>query len=157
VNASGKYWRLDYRYASKRKTLALGVYPAVSLAKARQRREKARELLAEDIDPTTAKHEEKQAKAALAVNTFEAVAREWVMKTSATRIETTQRKISTWLEKDVIPYIGKNRLLHLGQETFWQHLEKWNPEVLLTVFNASNRYADKCLDMPLQLAVQKEM
>ena len=47
VSASGKYWRMDYRFADKRKTLALGVYPAVSLAKARQRREKARELLAE--------------------------------------------------------------------------------------------------------------
>ena len=31
VNASGKYWRMDYRFADKRKTLALGVYPAVSL------------------------------------------------------------------------------------------------------------------------------
>ena len=97
VSASGKYWRVDYRFAGKRKTLTLGVYPAVSLAKARQRREKARELLAEDLDPSTVKHEEKEAKAALAANTFEAVAREWVMKTSATRMETTQRKISTWL------------------------------------------------------------
>lgn len=51
VSASGKYWRMDYRFADKRKTLALGVYPAVSLAKARQRREKARELLAEGVDP----------------------------------------------------------------------------------------------------------
>ena len=46
INASGKYWRMDYRFADKRNTLALGIYPAVSLAKARQRREKARELLA---------------------------------------------------------------------------------------------------------------
>jgi len=45
VNASGKYWRMDYRFADKRKTLSLGVYPSVSLAKARQRREKAREAL----------------------------------------------------------------------------------------------------------------
>ena len=42
VNASGKYWRMDYRFADKRKTLALGVYPAVSLEKARKRREAAR-------------------------------------------------------------------------------------------------------------------
>lgn len=40
VNPSGKYWRMDYRFADKRKTLSLGVYPSISLAKARQRREK---------------------------------------------------------------------------------------------------------------------
>lgn len=47
VNATGKYWRMNYRFADKRKTLAFGVYPAVSLAKARQLRDKARELLAD--------------------------------------------------------------------------------------------------------------
>ena len=61
VNTGGKYWRMDYRFAVKRKTLALGVYPAVSLAKARQRREKTRELLADDLDPNIAKSEAKQA------------------------------------------------------------------------------------------------
>ena len=49
VNGSGKYWRMDYRFAGKRKTMALGVYPAVSLAKARKRRDAARELLAEGV------------------------------------------------------------------------------------------------------------
>jgi hypothetical protein len=43
VKTAGKYWRMDYRHIGKRKTLALGVYPDVSLAKARQRREKARD------------------------------------------------------------------------------------------------------------------
>ncbi|MFM1979472.1 MAG: hypothetical protein RLZ68_737, partial [Pseudomonadota bacterium] len=51
VKEAGKYWRMDYRFLGKAKTLALGVYPAVSLAKARQRRDKARELLADGIDP----------------------------------------------------------------------------------------------------------
>lgn len=73
VNAGGKYWRLDYRFAEKRRTLALGTYPEVSLAKARTKREKARELLADGIDPSMAKKEEKQSMAAAAANTFEAV------------------------------------------------------------------------------------
>ena len=107
VSASGKYWRMDYRFTGKRKTLALGVYPEVSLAKARLRREKARELLADGIDPNTAKSDEKQARAALALNTFEAIAREWLIKTSTERMDITQSKVSTWLDKDVIPYIGK--------------------------------------------------
>jgi hypothetical protein len=55
VKAGGRYWRMDYTHASKRKTLALGVYPEVSLAKARKRREEARELLAEGLDPSAAK------------------------------------------------------------------------------------------------------
>ena len=106
VKAAGKYWRWDYAYAGKRKTLALGVYPNVSLADARQGRDKARKLLAQGVDPSTAKREEKQATAAAAANTFELVARAWLEKTSTERIASTQDKITAWLEKDVIPFIG---------------------------------------------------
>jgi hypothetical protein len=52
---SGRYWRLNYRFGGKQKTLALGVYPGARLAKARERREDARALLADDIDPGEAK------------------------------------------------------------------------------------------------------
>jgi hypothetical protein len=55
VNAAGKYWRMSYRFSGKQKTLAFGVYPAVSLSKARRRRDWARELLAEGIDPQSSK------------------------------------------------------------------------------------------------------
>jgi integrase len=114
VNASGKYWRMNYRYADKRKTLALGVYPAVSLAKARARRDKARELLADGIDPSTAKQEDKQAKADAAANTFEKVARDWLIKTKAKRAEITHLKVSTWLEKDAFPFIGNLPISTIG-------------------------------------------
>ena len=57
VKAGGKYWRMDYRFTEKRKTLAMGTYPEVSLAQARKRREAARELLADGIDPGAAKAE----------------------------------------------------------------------------------------------------
>jgi hypothetical protein len=52
VNAAGKYWRLDYRFAGERKTLALGVYPDVSLANAREKRDVARKQIADGIDPS---------------------------------------------------------------------------------------------------------
>lgn len=107
VKAPGKYWRLDYSIHGKRKTLALGVYPSVTLAKARQRRDKAREQLADGIDPGIAKHEEKRAKADAAANSFEAVSREWLTKTSSKRAAITQAKVTSWLEKDVFPFIGK--------------------------------------------------
>jgi integrase len=114
VTAAGKYWRMNYRFDKKRKTIALGVYPTVSLAEARKRREKAREHLSMGIDPNAAKREEKQVKADLAANTFELVARAWLKKTAVTRKEITQNRITTLLEHDVFPYIGDMPINTLG-------------------------------------------
>jgi len=106
VNAGGKYWRMNYRFVDKRKTLALGVYPDVGLAKARARRDKAREQLADGVDPGLAKREIRQAQADAAAHTFEAVARVWLTKTACRRAKVTQSRITTLLEKDVFPLIG---------------------------------------------------
>ena len=114
VSATGKYWRMNYRYEGKQKTLALGVYPAVSLAKARKRRDDARELLADEIDPGKAKSDDKQAKALVAANTFEFVARSWLTKTAAKRAVSTHGKITTWLEKDLFPFIGRMPVSTIG-------------------------------------------
>jgi integrase len=114
VKAAGKYWRQDYTHADKRKTLALGTYPEVSLLKARQRREKARELLADGIDPSAAKQEEKAVKLAVAANTFEVVARDWLAKTRSKRAQITQDKVTAWLENDAFPYIGKMPIADIG-------------------------------------------
>jgi integrase len=107
VKAAGKYWRMDYRIDGRAKTLALGVYPEVTLAKARQRRDKARAQLADGLDPSAAKREEKHVKATAAANTFEVVARDWLVKTASKRAAVTRDKITAWLEKDVFTYIGK--------------------------------------------------
>lgn len=114
VKAAGKYWRMNYRFLGKQKTLALGVYPSVSLSDARGRRDRARKLLANDIDPSLAKREEKLAKVARAAHTFESVAKEWLEKTKAERTTGTQAKLSTWLEKDVFPFIGKMTMSTIG-------------------------------------------
>lgn len=106
VKAGGKYWRMDYAHAGKRKTQALGVYPAVSLAKARQRRDKARELLADGIDPSAAKRGEKQATAVAAANTFELVAREFHKSKGESWSASYAEKWLRGLEKDLFPYIG---------------------------------------------------
>ena len=124
VKAGGKYWRMDFTHLAKRKTLALGVYAEVSLAKARQRRDKARELLADGIDPSTAKKADKQAKADAAANTFEMVARDWLAKTAADRMPTTQDKITSWLEKDVIPFIGNMPISTIGPRDVLAALRK---------------------------------
>ena len=101
VKAAGKYWRMSYRFAGKQKTLVLGAYPAVSLAKSRKRRDAARELLADGIDPGQAKRDDKQVKAAAAAHTFEVVARIWLEKTTASRAAITQEKIINWLQRNL--------------------------------------------------------
>lgn len=106
VNAGGKYWRMNYRFEGKRKTLALGVYPAVSLAKARQRRDKARELLADGINPSVAKRHEQQATAVAAANTFELVAREFHKSKNDSWSINYAAKWLRGLEKDLFPYLG---------------------------------------------------
>lgn len=106
VTSAGKYWRMDYRFLGKRKTLALGVYPEVSLAKARARRQESRELLADGIDPGAAKRDAKNAKLIAAQHTFEAVARLWLEKTKTERAPSTQEKVEGWLTRNLFPAIG---------------------------------------------------
>ncbi|RFP11867.1 integrase arm-type DNA-binding domain-containing protein [Duganella sp. BJB475] len=107
VKPQGKYWRLDYRYLNKRKTMALGTYPEVALAKARQRRDDARVLLADGIDPAEARREEREAKLIAANHTFESVALKWLEMQGKMRSASTQDKVLAWLQHDVFPLIGK--------------------------------------------------
>ena len=102
----GKLWRLDYRFNQKRKTMALGVYPTVSLADARQRRDDAKRLLDANVDPSEVKKAQKEARHS-AGDTFEAVAREWYKARLETWSENTARDILGRLEYNVFPVIGK--------------------------------------------------
>lgn len=107
VKDSGKYWRMNYRFGGKQKTLALGVYPTVSLKAARDKRVKAKEQLAAGDDPSIEKRKTLAAKVEASQNTFEVVARAWLKKSQVDRAASTQSKVTTWLEKDVFPHIGK--------------------------------------------------
>jgi hypothetical protein len=73
----GKWWRLKYLYDNKEKLLSLGVYPDVGLKDARDRRDEARKLLADGIDPGENRKAQKAAKQDRAANSFEVVAREF--------------------------------------------------------------------------------
>lgn len=106
VNAAGKYWRMDYRFGGKRKTMALGVYPDVSLARAREKHADARRQLADGIDPGALRKAAKAHAAECAANSFEAVARSWFAKAYADKAQTTRDKTMTRLEQDVFPWIG---------------------------------------------------
>lgn len=102
----GKYWRIDYRFAGKRKTLAIGVYPDVTLAKARERREEARKLLVNNTDPSAIKQVRKTVTVELSQNSFEIIAREWFDRHKANWRDNHSSKIIARLEKDVFPWIG---------------------------------------------------
>ena len=102
-----KLWRFDYRFDGRRRTLALGVYPDVSLKAARERRDQARALLTSGVDPGVTRKAEKAAGADGAANSFEVVAREWFDKQVAGWADTHADKVIQRLEKDVFPWLGK--------------------------------------------------
>ena len=101
-----KYWRLKYRVARVEKVLALGVYPDVTLSDARERREVARKVLANGADPGAVKKAQKAAVVALAENSFEIVASEWLSKFSKDWKESHTRTVSVRLVNDVFPWLG---------------------------------------------------
>src|SRR5690349_21588584 len=76
----GRHWRLKFRVFGKEQLLSFGSYPEVSLAEARAKRDDARIMLREGVDPAAARRDAKRAATLRAANTFEAVAREWVEK-----------------------------------------------------------------------------
>ncbi len=104
--SGGKWWRFKYRYDGREKRLSLGVYPDVSLAAARKRRDDAREQLANDIDPGAARVAQKAAKAERAANSFEVVAREWHAKRAPNWAPSHASKVIERLARDVFPWIG---------------------------------------------------
>lgn len=106
VNATGKYWRLDYRFNTKRKTLALGCYPDVPLTKARERREEARQQIADGIDPGLVRKAQKQAAGERRANSFEMIAREWHTKQTPNWANGHGEKIIRRLERDLFPWLG---------------------------------------------------
>lgn len=104
--SGGKWWRLKYRFGGKEKRLSLGVYPEVSLKMARERRDEARRLLADAIDPGEHRKANKAAQLDRAGNSFEVVAREWFAKQEPNWAETHSVRVLSRLERHVFPWIG---------------------------------------------------
>src|ERR1035441_6197590 len=102
----GKWWRLKFRFEGKEKRLSLGVYPDVSLKDARDRRDTARKLLADGIDPSENRKAQKLARVDSAVNSFEVVAREWLSKYFAIWATNHGNRIIRRFERDIFPWIG---------------------------------------------------
>ena len=103
----GRLWRLQYRFDGKQKLLSFGAYPAVSLADARQRRDNAKKLLANGIDPGETMKAQKSAQGKQDANSFEVIAREWHSKFSHAWVTSHAQHKLERLEKNVFPWIGK--------------------------------------------------
>ncbi len=116
VNPNGRrWWRWKYRRpdSGKENLLSLGVFPDVPLRQARERRDEARKLLADGVDPGVQREAQKQAGAEGAANSFETVAREWLAVKSGAWVEGHTRKIRGWLEQHVFPHIGGTPIAEL--------------------------------------------
>lgn len=108
-----KLWRYKYRIDGKEKLMALGVYPDVPLASVTKAHRAARELVAQGIDPSAAKVQDKAAKRAIGGNTFEAIAREWMAQKVIA--PSYLDKITARMENDVLPYIGSRPITEIAR------------------------------------------
>ncbi|MES2883212.1 MAG: integrase arm-type DNA-binding domain-containing protein [Pseudomonadota bacterium] len=102
----GKWWRLKYRFGGKEGGLSLGTYPDVSLKMARDRRDEARRLVANGINPGAHRQIEKARKVEATGNSFEAIAREWYAKYAPTWAPSHGEKIIRRFDRDIFPWLG---------------------------------------------------
>ena len=115
VQPSGaKWWRFRYRFNGKGKMLSLGIYPEVSLASTRKKHSELRELLAQGIDPSLHRQEQKQLKSIAAANSFESVARDWWDYWKDARTERHAKYVLRRLETDVFPVMGMKSVNELA-------------------------------------------
>ncbi|MFC4821924.1 tyrosine-type recombinase/integrase [Dokdonella ginsengisoli] len=104
VNPNGsKWWRFDYRFDGRRKTISLGVYPETALIDARTKRAEVKHQLANGVDPSVKRRIERH----VGEDTFEAVAREWFMRFSPGWAKSHSDKIIRRLELNLFPWLGK--------------------------------------------------
>ncbi len=151
----GKWWRLKYRFSGKEKRLSLGVYPDVPLAGhkdktsgewidgARDKRDKARQLLANGVDPGEHRKAVKAASAERAANSFEVVAREWAAKFAPHRANSHDKNTLGRLERDVFPWLGNRPISELAA-----------PELLTVLRRIEGRGAEETAHRVRQLCGQ---
>ena len=108
-----KLWRMAFRFEGKGKLLSFGEYPTVSLKDAREKREDVKKLLAQGIDPSVHRKQEKAAKAVAQRDTFENVAREWHDTRTVCFNARHRHNILLRLEKHIFPKIGKTPITQL--------------------------------------------
>ena len=103
----GKWWRLKYSFDGKARLLSLGTYPDTGLKAVRDKRDQARRLIAQGVDPSAARKAEKASRSEAVVNSFEAVAREWHATIHLGQVSAGHAaRTLIRLEQDVFPWLG---------------------------------------------------
>ena len=102
----GKWWRFKYRFNDKEKLISLGTYPEVSLVKARTRRDEARSLIAENIDPSSDRKEQDQKQKLMTANIFASIANEWHLLHNKNKSERHRQRVRRWLDIYLYPLLG---------------------------------------------------
>ncbi len=120
----GKYFRLKYRVAGKEKLLAIGVYPDISLKEAREKRDEARKMIRDGIDPSQAKKEVKQQILQKTEHTFENVTREWHTKNTPSWDAKYSITILRRLEADIFPPLGSRPIKEITAPELLKALQK---------------------------------
>lgn len=109
-----KYWHFRYSINGKQQRISLGPYPSISLQQARERAAECRALVANGIDPSRKRRDEKHRDALAQINTFKAAAEYWYEhKSNAGRAPATLAKIRTYLDKDILPELGDKPLQYI--------------------------------------------
>lgn len=108
-----KWWRFKYRFEGKELGISLGVYPDTSLKDARDRRDEARRLVAQGVNPSLNRKVQKAARVSLLANSFETVACEWYAKRSPGWAPTHSSKVIRLLQRDVFPWLGSRPLAEI--------------------------------------------
>ncbi len=124
VNSNGsKRWYLKYRFAGKESRIAFGAYPLISLAKAREKRNEVRLLLADGINPAEKREVEKE-ETQVALNTFEKVAHDWLQQISPNRWSKTHAE-RVWrdMERNILPAIGQRHIADLKAKDLLEPLK----------------------------------
>ena len=119
-----RYWRYDYRFADKRKTLALGVFPDTGLAQARKAHQQARETLAKGVDPGEAKRIERITRHLASADSFEAVATEWYEAKLSEKSDSYRDRTSRLLKKDLYPPLGNRPISQITAAELLMALRK---------------------------------
>lgn len=124
VTKKTKGWRFDFRFDNRRYTISYGLYPTVSLSKARELHQEARQQLAEGINPAFRKRLEKLARGASFGNSFEATAKNWYEGKQEQRSNAWREAHSLYLRRDLNPYIGDMPLSQIDARALLNVLEK---------------------------------
>lgn len=104
--SGGKWWRLKYRFQGKEKRISFGVYPTIGLKEARERREEAKKLIAQGIDPSAQRQAIKASFTSAAADSFEVVTREWFDKHVVNLAPSYAKKVRSLFERQIFPVVG---------------------------------------------------